>query len=195
MAGDPAGFPLVCVLVSQQTFKSWTQWQLIIHQHLASVWTCHKYCLLLIHNKQDKITLQILDLKCIFSVKGNHNNVTLVIYHAIEHKPWRHGNLRHTYMNCIHSVSQNGLTIDQQPCWRAGLRQTKHMVTGSTPWSRFISICLLSHYMNDTLLRLWPKPNGGQALSDVVIHTLYIHFNSDWWSFIAHAEVKYKATM
>ena len=28
------------------------------------------------------------------------------------------------------------------------------MVTGSTPWSWFISICLFSHYLKDTLLRL-----------------------------------------
>ena len=66
--------------------------------------------------------------------------------------------------------------MNQQLCWRAGLRQTKHMVTGSTPWSRFISICLLSHYMKDTLLRLpeliSPKPNRSQVLNDVVIHTL-----------------------
>ena len=51
------------------------------------------------------------------------------------------------------------------------------VVTGSTPWSRFISICLLRHYMKDTLLRtpelIWPTPNGGQVLSDVVMHTLY----------------------
>ena len=55
------------------------------------------------------------------------------------------------------------------PC---SLRQAKHMVTGSTPWSQFISISQLSHCMKDTLLRLseliCPKPNGGQVLSDIV---------------------------
>ena len=58
-------------------------------------------------------------------------------------------------IDCIHSISQNGVTIESMAMltlW-AGLRQTKHMVTGSTPWLRFISICLLSHYMKDTLLR------------------------------------------
>ena len=62
--------------------------------------------------------------------------------------------------------------MNQQPCWKAGLRQTKHMVTGLTPWSQFINICQLSHYMKDTLFRLpeliWPKPNGGRVLSDII---------------------------
>ena len=44
---------------------------------------------------------------------------------------------------------------------KSGVRQTKHMVTGFTLWSWFISIC--------------PKPNGGQVLSDTVMKakTLY----------------------
>ena len=67
------------------------------------------------------------------------------------------------------------------------------MVTGSTPWSRFISICLLSHYMKDTLLRLpeliSPKPNRSQVLNDVVIHTLNTLFfylcNFMRWAFLS----------
>ena len=43
-------------------------------------------------------------------------------------------------IDCIHSSSQNGVPMNQQPCWRADLRQTKHMVTGSTLRSRFIRI-------------------------------------------------------
>ncbi len=53
--------------------------------------------------------------------------------------------------------------------WRAGLRQIKHMVSGSTPWPQFISICLLYNRTNGTLFILaeliCPTPNGGQVLS------------------------------
>ena len=78
-----------------------------------------------------------------------------------------------TCVRPIHSISKNGVTIESiANVGRqiADVTQTKHIVTGSTALSRFISICLLSHYMKDAVLRLseliWPKPNGRQVLSE-----------------------------
>ncbi len=70
-----------------------------------------------------------------------------------------------TFAGCVvsvHSINQNGVTIDLTATC---LRQIKHMVSGSTQWSQFISICPLYHCTKVTLLILselmWPNPNAG----------------------------------
>ena len=50
------------------------------------------------------------------------------------------------------SISQNRVTIESLTMLE-GLRQTKHMITGSIPWSWFISIFLLSDFMKGTKKR------------------------------------------
>ena len=79
---------------------------------------------------------------------------------TIRDSTWFHHplfSLGSTCVGPIHSISKKGVTIKIYIAMLEGRTQVLHklsMVSGWTARSRIISICLLSHYMKDALLRL-----------------------------------------